>query len=474
VKALAVAAGLLSVLLSVVVGSARADDGEVRLPPIERVTFDNGLRVIVGEDHELPLVQVYLLIGAGASQDDAGKGGLATLVASALTRGAGARSAEDLARAIESLGGAITASAGRDGTIVDAEFLAEDLDAGLALLQDVVLEPRFEDDEVRRARDEQLAAIRAARENPTAVAGECFDAWLYGDHPYGRPVMGRPATVETLTQADVRAFYEHWYRPNNTILVLIGDVAATDAIAKLRASYGAWPSRPDAVPARPAVPPSVEKPRFLLVDDPASTQTQIRFGNVAMPRSNPARTPASVGNTILGGGFTSRLVEELRVKRSLTYGAWSMFDMRLTTGSFVVGTFTKSATTLETLRLAIEVLEKFRAGGPTPEELTKAKAYLRGQFPLALETGEAIAARLAEIEFYGLPQDDLTTYRSRVAAVTAADVTTTAGQWMPAADHLAIAVVGKASEIRAPLEQAYGELRVLKAEECASLTEPVR
>ena len=466
------AAALL--LVGLVIAGAHADEGELRLPPIERVTFDNGLRVIVGEDHELPLVQVYLLIGAGASQDAPGKGGLAALVAATLTRGAGERPAEELARAIESLGGAITASAGRDGTIVDAEFLAEDFDAGLGLLNDVVLVPRFEDDEVRRARDEQLAAIRAGRENPSTVAGECFDAWLYGDHPYGRPVMGRPTTVQTLGPADVRAFYERWYRPNNTILVLFGDVAAKDAIAKLQASYGAWEQRPDAVPARPGVPPSVEKPRLLLVDDPASTQTQIRFGNIAMPRNDPARLPASVGNTILGGGFTSRLVEELRVKRSLTYGAWSAFDMRLTTGSFQVGTFTKSATTLETLKLAIEVVENFRTGGPTPEELTKAKAYLRGQFPLALETAEAIAARLAELEFYGLPKDDLTTYRSRVAAVGEADVETTAEKWMPPADHLAIAVVGKASEIREPLEGTYGALRVLTAEECASLTEPVR
>lgn len=464
----------LVVVLGLVAGAVCADEGELRLPPIERVTFDNGLRVLVGEDRELPLVQVYLLIGAGASQDEPGKGGLATLTAAALTRGAGQRPAEELARAIESLGGAITASAGRDGTIVDAEFLAEDLDAGLALLHDVVLAPRFEEDEIRRARDEQLAAIRAARENPATVAGECFDAWLYGDHPYGRPVMGRPSSVEKLGPADVRAFYERWYRPNNTILVLIGDATAKDAVAKLEASYGAWEGRPDAVPARPPVPPSVEKPRVLLVDDPASTQTQIRFGNVAMARSDPARLPASVGNTILGGGFTSRLIEELRVKRSLTYGAYSAFDMRLTTGSFLVGTFTKSATTLETLKLAVEVLETFRAGGPTPEELTKAKAYLRGQFPLALETGEAIAARLAEIEFYGLPKDDLTTYRSRVAAVDRAQVKSTADEWMPGAGHLAVAVVGKAEEIRAPLEKAYGEVRVVTAEECASLTQPVR
>jgi predicted Zn-dependent peptidase len=464
----------LAALLACAVGLAQADDGEVRLPPLERVTFDNGLRVIVGEDHELPLVQVYLLVGAGASQDAPGKGGLATLTAATLTRGAGERSAEELARAIESLGGAITASAGRDGTIVDAEFLAEDLGAGLGLLQDVVLRPRFEEDEVRRARDEQLAAIRAARENPSNVVAECFDAWLYGDHPYGRPAIGRPTSVQALGQADVRGFYERWYRPNNTILVLIGDVTRADAVARLKTSYGSWEGRPDAVPARPPVPPSVAKPRLLLVDDPASTQTQIRFGNIAMPRANPARMPASVGNTILGGGFTSRLVEELRVKRSLTYGAWSQFDMRLTTGSFQIGTFTKSATTLETLQLAVEVLQKFRAGGPTPEELTKARAYLRGQFPLALETAEAIAARLAEIEFYGLPQDDLTTYRTRVAAVTDAQVKSTAEQWMPPAEHLAIAVVGKASEIREPLEGAYGELRVLTAEACASLTEPVR
>jgi predicted Zn-dependent peptidase len=206
--------------------------------------------------------------------------------------------------------------------------------------------------------------------------------------------------------------------------------------------------------------------RVLLVDKADATQTQIRFGNVAMKRSDPDYLVASVGNTLLGGGFTSRLIEELRIKRSLTYGAWSMFVARLVGGDFRVGTFTKSPTTVETLRLALSVEDEFRKTPPDAKSLEKAKAYLRGQFPLRLESAEALAARLAELEFHGLPQDELTTYQQRVAAVSAADVAAVAARWMPGPEQVAIVVVGKAAELRGSLTEAFGTVETVPAAEC--------
>ena len=459
---------LLAAVLALVPRAHAAD--ELDLPPITRTTLANGLRVIVAEYHELPLVEMTLIVGAGAAQDPPGKDGLASLTAGALTKGAGKLSAEELAIAIESLGGRIDAAPGTDGTIVSAEFLSKDFAAGLDLLRQVLLEPRLAKDEIRRQRDEQMAGIVAALEDTSQVAEKCYAGLLYGAHPYGRPIDGRRATVPKLDRGDVNDFYERWYRPNDTILALVGDVGAADAVARLRDAFGAWRPRPDAIAVRTAPPERITARRILLVDKPDATQTQIRFGNVAIARRDPEYIPATVANTILGGGFTSKLIEELRVKRSLTYSAWSMFAARLTGGDFRVGTFTKSPTTAETLALALSVEGDFRTRPPDAAALDKAKTYLRGQFPLRLESPDALAGRLAEIEFNGLPEDELATYRTRVAAVSAGDVARVASRLMPDPATVAIVVVGKAAEIREPLAARFGPLETIAAEDCETLS----
>jgi len=456
-------------LLLVLAGLAHGDD-ELRLPRVTRAIFDNGLHVVVAEYHELPLVEFQLIVGAGAAQDPPGKEGVSAVTANALRRGAGKLTAEELARAIESLGGRISTTPGTDGTIVTAEFLRDDFTAGLDLLRQVMLDPTFARDEVRRAREEQVAGIVAGLEDASALAEKCYGGFLYGSHPYGRPVEGRRATVSDLGRSDVTAYYDRWYRPNNTILILVGDVSAPDAVARLRDAFGGWRARPDGIPLRPTPPEPVAARRLLLVDKPDATQAQIRFGNVAIKRSDPDYLPAQVANTILGGGFTSKLIEELRVKRSLTYAAWSMFAARFAGGDFRLGTFSKNPTTSETLELALAVEGDFRNHPPDPKALDKAKAYLRGQFPLRLETPDALAARLAEIEFYGLPVDELATFRRRVAAVTPADVERVARAHMPPPDRVAVVVVGQASQVRAPLEAKFGPIETIAPDACEELS----
>ena len=456
------------VLLLALAAPALAAD-ELRLPPVTRATFDNGLRVLVVEYHELPLVEFHLIVGAGAAQDPPGKEGLAALTAGTLTRGTGKLSADELARAIDSLGGRISASPGTDGTIVTAEFLSPDFAAGLDLLRQVLLDPAFARDEVRRRRDEQAADIVAALENPSAIADQCYAGFLYGSHPYGHPLEGVSATVPKLGRGDVTDFYERWYRPNDTILVLVGDVAATEATVRLREAFGAWRPRADAVAVRAAPPARLTARRVLLVDKPDATQTQIRLGNVAIARSDPAYVPAIVANTILGGGFTSQLIEELRIKRSLTYSAWSTFAARLTGGDFRLGTFTKTPTTTETLALALSVEGEFRSHAPARERLAKAKTYLRGQFPLRIESPDALAARLAEAEFNALGPEELATYRARVAAVTPEQAAEVARKLMPPPEAVAIVVVGKAAEIHDALASRFGPLETMAARDCEKL-----
>ena len=210
----------------------------------------------------------------------------------------------------------------------------------------------------------------------------------------------------------MRNFYERWYHPNNTILSVVGDISAADALARVREAFGTWEGRADAVPSRAGPPAPLTTRRVLLVDQPDASQAQIRIGAIAMARNDPQLLPSQVANTVLGGGFSSQLVEELRIKRSLTYGASSGFVPRLTGGDFRISTFSKSPTAVEVLALALEVEGKFRSDGIDPKALAKARSYMEGQFPLHLETPEALAARAAEIEFFDLlPKDDLAPLR---------------------------------------------------------------
>ncbi len=461
------AAAALVLLLAV---SAPAD--QLQLPPVTRITLDNGLRLIVAEAHEVPLVEFYVMVGAGAAQDPPGKEGLAALTADALTRGAGTLSAEDFARTVESLGGTLAAAAGTDGSIVSGEFLREDFATGLDLLRLVLRAPTLAPDEIRRGREAQLAALEAALEDPSTVAEKCFAAFLYGRHPYGRWLDGTKASVAGLGRGNVRDFHGRWYRPNNTIAAIVGDVATADVVARVRDAFGGWEARPDAVPERAGPPTPLVARRVLLVDQPDASQAQIRIGAIAMARNDPDLLPAQVANTVLGGGFSSKLVEELRIKRSLTYGASSAFVARLTGGDFRINTFSKNPTAVETAGLALDVTEAFRRGPIDPKALDKAQRFLEGQFPLRLETPDALAMRLAEIEFFGLPKDDLETFTTRVAAVTPAVADRMAERHMPTADHVAVVVVGKADEIRPALEARLGSPEVVTRDACDALPVP--
>ena len=460
-------AALLALLPSLALAA-----GELHLPPITRVTLENGMRLVVAEDHELPTVQLTLFVGAGAAQDPPDRLGLAEMVADALLRGAGPYDAQELARAIEDLGGRIDAEPGFDATIVSADFLSDDFEAGLALLRAVLREPRFEKDEVRRSRDELLADLKSDLEDPSKIANRCFAAWLYGSYPYGRPQKGTPETVEEIGAREVRRFHDRWYRPNNTILALVGDVTAERALAALRQAFTDWKAEPDAVPQRSGPPTPLAARRVLLVDKPDATQSQIRTGGIAMARNDPDLLTAQVANTALGGGFSSLLIEELRVKRSLTYSAYSGYVPRLLGGDFRMSTFSKTATSVETLTLGLDVLARFRSQPIDPKVLTKAKAYVAGQFALQLETAGALAQRLAEIEFFGLPRDELVTYRSRVAAVDVAAASRAVTEHQPPTDRMAIVVVGPAATLRAPLEAALGPVTVVRPDECDRLPAP--
>jgi zinc protease len=441
----------------------------VKMPEVTERVLPNGLTVLVSEYHSLPIMRFHLLLPGGAASDPVGKEGVAELTADLLDQGTMRRSAEDLAREVEFLGGNIGADAGTDFSTVAGEFLSKDLDAGLDLFSDIVLHPAFKPEEFRRAQGLALAGIVAARDNPSAVAEVCYARYVYGGHPYGHLSQGTDASVQRLGRADVQAFYEHAYVPDHAVLVIIGDASANDLLAKAERAFGGWKQSGTTL-TLPAAPPRISGRHILLVDKPDATQTHIRIGNLAIARTDPSYVPAGVASTILGGGFGARLIDELRVKRSLTYGAWSGFAARKVPGDFRVGTFTKVDTTGEALQVALDVLDKFAAEGATAEELARAQSLLTGQFPKQLETPGAVAAKVAELAGYGLPRSDLAAYPTRVAATSLADVKQLAGRWVPTKDE-AIVVVGPADKI-APQLAKFGTVERTTPAGCEGASAP--
>jgi zinc protease len=419
------------------------------LPAVIERRLANGLTLLVVEDRTLPLVVFHLVVPGGSAFDPPGQAGAAALTADLVRKGTARRSAEDLAREIEFLGGTLAGSAGTDFSSVSGEFLSKDLAAAFDLFGDVALAPTFPEDELRRARALMLAGVVAAREDPSAIAGRCFDAYLYGAHPYGRPGSGTEDSLATLDRAAVERFYRHHYVPDGAVLVVIGAVPAVELTAVAEATFGSWRSQAGGQPLLP-LPVRVTGRRLLLVDKADATQAHIRIGNVGIARTDPDYVPAGVASTILGEGFGARLLDELRVKRSLTYSAWSGFNVHRMPGDFRAGTFSKVETTGEALRVALDVLRDFAAAGGTAAELARAQSLRTGQYPRQLETQGALAANLASLYVFGLPFGDLEAYPDRVMAVTLDDVRRIAATYVPTEDA-AIVVVGPAATIEPQL-----------------------
>jgi len=423
--------------------------GAFKLPPYTTKTLSNGAKLYAMEYHELPLVDMAVIVGAGSASDPNGKEGLADLVADLLRKGTPTRSARDIADAVDFVGGSMSASADQDGTHMSAEFLTKDLEMGLDLVTDVLMHPAFTQEEVERQKAETIGELKAARENPGLLASRRFVEQLYRGHPYGHPSSGWESSVEAVTREDVQRFYRDSYTPDNVIFIAVGDFNKEEMLGKLEKRLGGWSGK--AAAKKPVPDPAKVKGRAIyLVDKADSTQSQIRFGGLGIRRDDPDYAVLAVANTILGGGFTSRLVEEIRVNRGLSYGVSSRFFALKQRGPFLINTFTKNATTLETVKLALDVHRKFVKEGPTAEEVDKARKYLKGSFAIGHQSPDALADVLGEIAFYGLPRDYYDTWLDRIAAVTVEDVKRVAAKF-PLDDSILL-VLGQASAIRKELE----------------------
>jgi len=425
---------------------SRAQEAGLKLPPYKKVVLPNGLTLLLMERHELPLVSFQLVVKTGSVADPAGKEGLAAVTAELLRKGTKTRTADKISEQLDFVGATFGANSTPDYTTASAEFVKKDLSSGLDLLADMLENATFPQDEIAKAIARRIDGIKAAKDQAQGVIRTYFNAYLYGQHPYGRPAGGDEKSLAAITRDDIARFYRDYYVPDNAILAVVGDFNSTDMQRSIAEKFAAWSPRPVSVVRLPEPAPVTGK-KLLLVDKPDSVQTYFILGNLGISRTNPDRVFITVVNTLFGGRFTSLINTELRIKSGLTYGASSFFDMRKAPGPFVISSYTRNATTEQALDMTLEVIKRFHENGITDEQLKSAKNYIKGQFPPSIETSDELASQIALLEFYGLDQSEITGLFAKIDSMTTADANRIIKQYFPQ-DQMVFVLVGKASEIQ--------------------------
>jgi zinc protease len=412
---------------------------DVKFPPYEIQTLPNGLQVVVVLHHEQPAVSMRLLVRAGSASDPSGKLGLVNELASLLDQGTETRSAEELADAIDFIGGAMGTGAATDVTYLNMVVMKDSFETGLGMLSDMARHPAFAPAEMDRHLQQTLAGLRVSLEDPDYVADAVFDRLVYGFHPYGMPHTGTPETITAITRDDLVAFHKKFFAPNNAILAIVGDVTADAAFDSARKVFGDWERRE--IPVEKFIDPPSPTRRLVVVDKPDAVQTEVRAGHIGIPRKHPDYMAVNLAIRILGGEGSNRLHNVLRTQRSLTYGAQADLDTLKDSGDIEAHTNTRSAATAEVVSLIFDEFWRLQRERVSERELADAKAYMTGSFPLTIETPDEIAMQVLNVVFYGLPIEELQTFRDRVNAVTVDDIQRVARAYLKP-DLLSVVLVG--------------------------------
>lgn len=394
---------------------------DFKIPEVDKLVLPGGIHLYLREDHELPLVEVTAMVGAGDIDDPADRTGQGGLFAAVLrTGGAGERGPEAFDDELERLAADLSVTTDSYATTCELSLRSSDLDAGLGLLADLLRRPRFDSGRLDLARRQAIEGLRRQNDLPAAIAQRTLRRAVYGDHPLGRtPTV---ATLDAVRRADLVAFHDRFFTPDNLWLAISGDFRREELLAALDRAFGDWQAGPVPQQELPPLPPAPE-PALWLASKPVP-QSTLLAGEVGIDKDAPDLQAVRVMNWILGGGgFNSRLLREVRSNRGLAYSVYSHFQVgRKLPGMLVVGTETKSATTLEVIRLLREQMEKMRREPVGAAELALAKESLTNSFVFAFSDSHEVVSQQLRLDFYGYPPDFLQRYRERIAAVTVAAV----------------------------------------------------
>ena len=431
--------------------------------PFER-TLANGLRVIVAKTSDLPLVSAELSIRQGAAADPPRLAGLASMTAQMLPQGTRARSAPQIAAAIERLGGSIDADAGYDSSSVSLSSLAQTLPEALPILADVVRRPAFAPEELERLRQQRLDDLTVSLQQPDGLAGLVIPSVVFGQGPYGHPSDGFPKALQRITAAQVTAQYARLYRPDQAVLVLTGDIEPEAGFALATTAFGNWaaPAAPLAPSPASASPASSGQRRVVVIDLPGAGQAAVVVAGLTIARANPDYRAVEVANSVLGGGYSARLNAEIRVKRGLTYGASSDIGARRDGGLFTASAQTRNEAADQVAGLMLDQIQTLSRSPASAGELEARKASLIGEFGRTAATGEGLGGLLSTDVVEGLSPNDVAEAIPAIEAVSPQAAQAAAVKVVDPATA-AVIVVGDAKLFLPALKQRFGAVSVVEA-----------
>lgn len=410
----------------------------------KRTVLSNGMVLLTSEQRTLPMVSIELLVDAGSAHESAPQAGLANLTAKLLTYGTKRRSAVQINETLDFIGASFETGCGQDTASLSMTVLKKDLGTGLELLADVLTQPTFPQPEIDRQKQAIIATIRATEENPGAVAGKAFAATLFPQSPYGRPVEGTEASVKALQQKNLQDFFARYYRPNRSIIAVVGDVSEQEIASLLETALRSWSKgEPSAV----ATAPVKIGPAKLVRVNKDLTQANIVMGHSGVTRGNPDYYAIQVMNYVLGGGgFSSRAMDSIRNERGLAYSVYSFFAAERSHGTFEFVMQTKNESAMEAIRIANDEIRRMREEPVSDQELNDAKDYLIGSFPLRLDTNRKVANFLAQVEYFKLGLDYPDRYPDLIRSVNGEDVLRVAKQYLHP-EMLITVIVGNPKKI---------------------------
>ncbi len=435
---------ILTGLISFFVANTHAHLQAAPLTPKRSIT-KNGITLLWLEQASLPVVSIQVLVRTGAMYDPQDKAGLANMTASLLEEGTVSRSATQISETADFIGARFGASAGQDYTTLRLRVLKKELATGFALLSDVLMHATFDETEVTRIRKHVLGGIRAEKDRPRSIAMRAFQTEIYGAHPYRHAIVGNEASVETISPSDLRAFHQQYYRPNNTIIAIVGDIKEDEAKKLLQDYLGLWERKKMIFPK--ITPPPARHKKVEQHIEKNLSQATVMLGHLGIRRSSADYYPVLVMNYILGGGgFSSRMMADIRDDRGLVYSIYSRFSTNVLQGYFRVSLQTKGSSVGEAIAAVLQEMDKIKKTPVSTIELEEAKAYLAGSFPLRIDSSNKVARMLMQIEFYDLGLDYFEQHVKAIKAVTKNEVQVVAKKHLNP-EHYALIVVGKKSEI---------------------------
>lgn len=449
----------------------------VVIPSVKETKLKNGLTVAVVEKKGVPIVTVQLLVKNGAAAENKSKAGLANLTASLLTKGTKTRSATQIAEEIEFLGGNIFSFAGWQNSSVGMSITSDKFDKAMEIMADVSLNPSFTEDELKLLKSQALDELTYNLTQPGFLANYVSTRFSFNEHPAG----GTPASIEAISRADVSAYYAENYRPAESVLIFVGDISSEKAFAAAEKYFGGWAKRDPRNFRSASVPigaPDIVMPivrRFLVIDLPKSGQAAVNFVKPVrgVGRGSREYYPASVLNSLLGGGYSSRLNQEIRIKRGLSYGAGSSFAWRDGKSNFGARTQTKNESAAEVAELIVAEIKRLAETVPADTELAPRKSVLTGGFGRNLETTQGLAGALADLYTFGIPASELNNYMPSVNAVRNADLKSFAASNLFEGD---IIIVGDYEVFKSDLAKRFPNqpISVIKASELDIDSETLR